>query len=129
MNKTEILTVTDFYTISLQEDWIYVDWTGFQLKNSVYAGCEKMLEILKQMKYSKILNDNTHVKGLWEHAWVANDWFPRIAEAGLKHFAWVLSPEELSASLAGQTAAITPAASCIKIFKEVDEAKLWLRSL
>ena len=47
-----------------------------------------MLKLLKKESCTKVLNDNSNVTGAWNAAsvWVAENWFPRMIEAGLKKF-------------------------------------------
>lgn len=75
-----------------------VDWLGYQNYESVVKGCEIMLDLMKKNNCSLVLNDNTHVKGNWSEAsdWGAEVWFPAMAEAGLKKFAWIYSPSTFS---------------------------------
>jgi PAS domain S-box-containing protein len=75
-----------------------VEWTGYQNYDSVVKGCTIMLELMQKNNCSKVLNDNTLVKGNWSEAsdWGAEVWFPAMAEAGLKKFAWIYSPSTFS---------------------------------
>jgi anti-sigma regulatory factor (Ser/Thr protein kinase) len=75
-----------------------VDWLGYQNYESVVKGCEIMLDLMRKNNCSLVLNDNTHVKGNWSEAsdWGAEVWFPAMAEAGLKKFAWIYSPSTFS---------------------------------
>ena len=93
----------DYITIYLnkEEDWLYVDWTGYQTEETVKAGCTRLLELMAEHEVFSILNDNTRVLGTWIGAaqWGATEWFPAMHRAGLRSFAWVYSP-----SLASQDA-------------------------
>src|SRR3712207_2843485 len=81
-----------------EQHYLLADWTGFQTKESVQEGCERILESMGQFNCYKILNDNTHVQGIWSSAaeWVGADWFPRMRQAGMVSFAWVYSPSMFS---------------------------------
>ena len=118
---------TDFFTIYFHKDgFLYVDWTGFQSKSSVYDGCEKMLHFLKLTGVSKVINDNSNAKGIWDHNWVAVNWFPKMEKAGIKKFAWVLSPESICRFEATSAIMAISASSLVKTFENVETAKEWI---
>lgn len=130
MNNNTLYYTTDFYTITYLpgDDYLSVDWKGFQSKTSVYEGCGKILEYLTELKLLKVLNININAKGLWDHRWVAQNWFPKLLAVGLQKFAWVLSPEALCRNEAQIVAAISPANNIIHTFNDVDSARFWLGS-
>ncbi|HYH14802.1 MAG TPA: hypothetical protein VD794_06275 [Flavisolibacter sp.] len=119
----------DYITISLDSNnWLYVDWIGYQTENSVMEGCEKMLEALKYYNVSKVLNDNTRVIGIWTPAaeWVGVNWLPRMETAGLKQFAWVYSSSRLSQVSTDEAIKSTPLPKLIQTFYDISEAQKWL---
>ncbi|MES3016611.1 MAG: ATP-binding protein [Bacteroidota bacterium] len=81
-----------------EQQYIDVDWIGYQNYDSVVKGCQIMLDIMQKNDCHKILNDNTRVKGNWSEAsdWGAEIWFPAMARAGLRKFAWIYSPSTFS---------------------------------
>ncbi|MDX5436560.1 MAG: hypothetical protein LPK03_05160, partial [Pontibacter sp.] len=81
-----------------EDNWIFVNWRGYQNKESVMAGCQKILELMKELACFRVLNDNSLVEGQWSSAskWLADVWFPKMFAAGLQCFAWVYSPSTLS---------------------------------
>lgn len=111
------------------ENWIYANWTGFQTVGSVKSGCERILQALTDEACHKVLNDNTHVEGIWSGAaaWVGTEWFPRMSLAGLHWFAWVYSPSIFS-QLSTDKALNYTTEGFIKTFYDIEEAKNWLRS-
>jgi hypothetical protein len=85
-----------------------------------------ILDLLKKKSASKVINDNTNVTGTWQDAsdWTAKEWFPSMMKAGLKHFAWIFSPNifaELSAKKA------MPASDVVKSFGTFKEANEWIK--
>lgn len=105
--------------------YIYCNWIGYQNKQSIISSGAIILDLLKQQRASKVLNDNTLVTGPWKDAaeWTATVWFPDMIEAGLRHFAWIFSPNlfaELSAKMA------MPASDIVKSFNGLEEARQWL---
>jgi hypothetical protein len=121
-----------FIRISLDSEggWLYADWTGYQTVGTVQDGCERMLELMREHGLRAVLNDNTHVVGIWSGAaeWVATDWFPRMNAAGLRCFAWVYSPTRFSQISTDETLSLVdPDAIGVKVFFDAAEAKEWLR--
>lgn len=112
-------------------DWLYMDWHGPLDDESVMAGALKLLELLKQQNCRKVLNDNTHITGLWADAakWGSDVFFPMLYEAGCRYFAWVYSPERYS-QLSAQLAVVhTTAGITIMTFHNRDSAAEWLQHL
>jgi hypothetical protein len=112
------------------ENWLEVDWTGLQTLETVQSGCMVMLDLLEQHKCSKVLNDNTNVVGSWSEAaeWGAEFWFPAMMNAGLKHFAWIYSPEVFSKLSTDKTIDLT-GKNIFKTFNDKDEAAHWLKDV
>ncbi|HZI05678.1 MAG TPA: hypothetical protein VEZ71_16735 [Archangium sp.] len=110
------------------EGWLHADWKGYQSVDMVKSGCEEILRHLAEQRLSKVLNDNTNVTGIWVGAayWVASNWFPRLREAGLRHFAWVQSPSRLSQISAITTVEHATPGSAV-FFDDVSSAARWLR--
>lgn len=130
-NRTEILYRDTFIAIEYNaiDNWIYVNWKGYQNYDSVIAGCEKILESMKAQACYRILNDNSLVEGQWSAAakWGADVWFPAMFAAGLKSFAWVYSPSTLSRLSTDKTLKLADFPDQIKVFDDVDLAQDWLR--
>ena len=136
--QPELIIPTPFFKeafITIEYDavnqWIYANWIGYQTEASVMTGCEKMLEALQTFALSKVLNDNTHVIGIWTPAapWVGNNWMPRMKAAGLKHFAWIYSPSRLSQVSTNESIQHTPLPDLIQTFYTIEEGKSWLQSI
>ena len=105
--------------------YIYCNWIGYQNKESIMTSGAIILDLLKQKRVSKVLNDNTLVTGPWRDAaeWTATVWFPAMIKAGLKNFAWIFSKNlfsELSAKMA------MPESDVVKSFNGLEEARQWL---
>nr|WP_255710003.1 hypothetical protein [Pontibacter harenae] len=133
MLRNEILFRDAFIAIEYNhsDDWIYVNWRGYVNYDTVTAGCEKILEYLKEYQCHKVLNDNTNVEGIWSGAskWVGQDWMPRMQEAGLRYFAWVYSPSTLSRLSTEKSIKHTEQKEIIQTFESTDLAEDWLRSV
>ncbi len=109
--------------------WLYANWKGYQSVDMVKAGCEEILLQLAALRVSKVLNDNSNVTGIWVGAayWIAINWFPRMREAGLRHFAWVQSPSRLSQVSATTTVEHSPPGTAV-LFNDITAAEEWLRN-
>ena len=109
-------------------DLFQLDW----LPNRGFGndGLRKMLEALQMFGLSKVLNDNTHVIGIWTPAaaWVGNNWMPRMKAAGLKHFAWIYSPSRLSQVSTNESIQHTMLPDFIQTFYTIEEGQSWLQS-
>lgn len=115
---------------STADDWIYVNWRGYQNYDTVVAGCETMLKVMQEQACYKILNNNTFVEGQWSAAakWGADVWFPAMRKAGLKWFAWIYSPSVFSRLSTDKTLKMAENPDYINVFDDIDLAKDWLRS-
>lgn len=109
------------------DGWLYADWKGYQSVDMVMAGCEQMLRLLRERRLARVLNDHTHVAGIWVGAaeWVAQDWFPRMREAGLRCFAWVHSPYQLS-RISTNTVVQQAEPGTAVLFEDIEAARAWL---
>ncbi|OON67727.1 hypothetical protein [Hymenobacter sp. CRA2] len=124
--ENQYLTIAYDYA----NEWLYADWNGEQNFDSVHDGCLQMLEILKQERCHKVLNDNRRVTSMWSDAseWGGKVWFPLMAEAGLEYFAWVYSPNiysRLSTDLM-MSHTIRP---LVLAFDDINTASAWLRQM
>lgn len=130
------MTLTELYresflTISHDSEAavLHADWKGYQSVDSIKQGCEGMLELMVRHQAFRILNDNTHVVGIWRFAaeWMAGDWFPRMKQAGMEQFAWIYSPTKLSQVSTDETLSLMdPDSFNVRIFNDVAGATAWL---
>jgi len=129
--KKQVYFAHDYINIEydLANDWLYTDWIGYQTEGTVREGCTKMLEALTKFNLTKVLNDNTHVLGIWTPAaqWLGTVWFPQMKQAGLKQFAWIYSPSALSQFSTNETLKETDDRSIIQTFYNAEDAKKWLK--
>lgn len=128
-----ILFQDTYLTLTFNEEicCIYADWVGYQTKQSIQEGCERILEEMVQKRCGKVMNDNTRVEGIWSSAaeWVGVDWFPRLRQVGMKYFAWIYSPSAFSRLSADKSLRFTYDTTGIVVFDSFAEADNWLRSV
>ena len=131
--RNEILYRDNHIAIELdsENNWIYVNWRGYQNYDSVQGGCAKILELMQMSACYRILNDNTQVEGQWSSAsnWLSEEWFPAMREAGMERFAWVYASSMLSRLSTDKTMKNLQHSDDIRTFDEIEIARDWLRFL
>ena len=112
-------------------EWLYVDWQGDQNLSTVQQGGHEIMRLLRQQRCAKVLNDNRHVTSMWSEAaeWAGKDWFPAMADAGLRYFAWVYSPNIYSRLSTDLTLQLTQGNVVVATFDDVDTARAWLAQM
>lgn len=111
-----------------KEQWLYVKWIGPQSAAELQRDFEQMLRLLVARNADSLLNDNSHIEGRFVSVadWGVADWFPKLRQAGLRYFAWVLSPDRVS-QVAADAILEVSAPGSTQIFWSVPEAANWLR--
>ncbi len=117
-----------------QGQFIYANWKGFQTVESIKSNAQKVLELLKQKKATRVLNDNRLVTGPWQGAadWVAKEWFPKMFAAGMTHFALIQSTSVFSQLSAEKTLAETNESwkkQGIRTFDDIEVARRWVTAV
>jgi len=131
-----LLYSTPYLDIEYNEpdDCWYYNWKGYQTAETVFAGGEKIYELFIQKKCPRVLNDNRLVITSWSGAteWAGREWFPRMFEAGLTRFAWIVSAAlfaEMSVQKALEALPPVPGADqVIRTFNDLPPARRWLLS-
>ncbi|WP_062542117.1 hypothetical protein [Rufibacter tibetensis] len=130
MHQRVLLTESHLtISIDLFSEILFVNWTGEQTEDTVKDGCQKILKYVVTNRVSKVFNDNTHVTGNWSGAaeWGAKIWFPAMYKAGVKYFAWILSPELYSQLSTQATLNYNISGIIILNFEEKAPAENWLK--
>lgn len=120
-----------YITIETDADnrWIFVDWQGYLTADNIKEGARAYTAALARSGFSCVLNDTRSVRGPWDHSmdWVINEWAPNAAQAGLRHFAMISTPETLAdGSAANFYAQLTAFRG--EVFDNLVDAKRWLRA-
>ena len=110
-------------------EWLHLDWHGNLDDEMVVSGALKLLELLKDERCAKVLNDNTNITGLWADAakWGSDVLLPQLHEAGCRFFSWVYSPERYSQLSAELVVQRTTAGIGIMTFRDLATAAEWLK--
>ena len=112
------------------DDWLEVDWTGYQTVEAVKSGGMKMITMLEASRFHKVMNDNTNVMGTWSEAadWAGQEWFPMMEAAGLRYFAWVYSQSAFSRLSAEKAVDVKVGNAIVQFFTDTASARAWLRN-
>ena len=110
---------------------LYAQWYGVQSVETVMQGGYKLLEMIRETPYTKLLNSNKNVVGSWDMAldWVESTWTPQMKAAGLLYLAQVL-PTSIYATLTIESIIQRIDKDFeIRLFEDDAEAEAWLRSV
>ncbi|MCC9166353.1 hypothetical protein [Pontibacter harenae] len=110
---------------------LYAQWFGVQSEETVKGGGYKMLDMIKEQPYSKLLNCNRNVVGSWNTAldWVETTWTPQIKAAGLRYLAQVI-PKSIYVTLTIESLIQRIDKDLeVRIFEDTEEAEAWLLSI
>ncbi|MFB9864101.1 hypothetical protein [Rufibacter immobilis] len=79
-------------TRDYDETVVIARWFGPQSVETVKEGGAKLLEMMVDKPYTKLLNCNKGVVGSWDLAleWVQEEWTPLMRKAGLRYLAQVV---------------------------------------
>ena len=110
--------------------WIYNNWTGVLPTEKVIQGCQATINFLREKPCAHMLNDNREVIGSWNSAneWIATNWMPQVLALGLKRFAHIVSPGIFGQASAEEMVTRVGTQLEIRLFKDVELAKQWLRT-
>jgi len=108
--------------------WVHVNWMGYLTEDNIKSGALAYTNALAEAKYNCVLNDTRLIVGGWDHSleWVLNDWAPRAARAGLKHFAMITTPETFAESTASTFYSKLKSFQA-KVFDDKPKAEAWLQ--
>jgi hypothetical protein len=109
--------------------WVYNNWVGYQTYVGIVAGADNCLHLIRAHACPYLLNDNREVLGTWDHTveWIVTNWAPRAIEAGLTHFANVVSHESMAAQSAEAMRLGIEGQLHMRMFGDMAEAQDWLR--
>ncbi|MFC6998754.1 hypothetical protein [Rufibacter roseus] len=122
-----------FFRAGRKEDKsiLYAYWYGVQSEETVKDGGYKMLSLIKEKPYNKLMNSNEHVIGSWDMAleWAENEWAPAMRKAGLRYLAYVV-PASIFATLTVESLIQRIDDEFeIRTFKSEEQAEQWLMSV
>jgi hypothetical protein len=118
-----------YFSIELTKNgWLYASWEGEIDENKVIAGANSILEASKITGCAYLVNDNSKLEGSWLNSidWLIDDFVPKLAKAGNKYIAHVLSPEFITKFSAIELEArLGP--NGFELFYDIEKAEDWIR--
>ncbi len=128
----DLLYKSDNIEISFEAETqiLYSRWLGHQDSELIRKSGEALFALFLEKQVKKVLNDNRLVIGPWYDAvdWAAQDWFPQIMNAGLRHFAWILPSTDVFAKLSAMHVVDhLNATGVIEVFYNYEDAYDWLK--
>lgn len=105
--------------------------TGYRKNEKAKESLNKVLELLKEKKASKLITDMTQVApfGKEIQTWIVKDWVPRMIAAGLKTQAFVIPKSGVTRLIMNETAQRPPFPGLeVAFFDSQEAAKEWLLS-
>ncbi|MFD2784376.1 hypothetical protein [Hymenobacter rubripertinctus] len=113
-----------------QKQWLRVTWAGYVGSEYAREGALASLQMLRELPCPYLLNDNSQLEGPWFDSlfWLAQEWGPAAAAAGLQYVAHVVRVGTFA-----NTFLLTPTHQLfnkfeIQIFDSAQEATEWLLS-
>lgn len=81
-----------------EEGIVYNAWYGPLALEDIQRGGAAQQQMVVDHSCPVILNDNRPIEGSWDHCqeWVANEWNPAVAKAGLKRMALIMSGDKFA---------------------------------
>lgn len=112
-------------------DWVHTQWIGFVPSEFSIKGVESTLKLLEDSNCSKLLSDNSKIKGAWGETndWLEKHWFDKASALGLQKHATILPADLFSQSSHEQFEKSQKGTTIVmKNFERVEEATAWLKS-
>ena len=109
---------------------VVMTWTEYRPGAPFRAANEAVLAMILEERATRILGhiEAVQISDPRDQRWLAEDWLPRAAAAGLRYAALVTPAFELDHApvrLIGET---LPAGLQLEYFDDVDAARAWLRA-
>jgi hypothetical protein len=103
---------------------------GYPNDEKLKKSLNQSLACIQEFNCPNIISDTRKVKGTWtaSNEWIANTWFPKAIQAGLKNIAFIYPPDIFGQFAIQDLIKKTPHYTS-QIFKDLPEAKTWFKSL
>ncbi|QNE42355.1 hypothetical protein F1C16_22300 (plasmid) [Hymenobacter sp. NBH84] len=108
--------------------WLSVEWRGHQEPGTIQADCELILHYLMEHDGHKLLCDGSDARDGWDgiERWVGQQYFPRLAQAGVQAVAWI-NPTDLVSKAEILTIVRYATTPYVSVFDCGAQACDWLR--
>ncbi|MFC5469111.1 hypothetical protein ACFPPD_10300 [Cohnella suwonensis] len=107
---------------------VVIEWKGFALGEQYRTPLNKLLELAVQKQSNKVLYDTRKLSAISpdDQNWVAQDWYARSLEAGLKYSAAVIPIKVIAKSSLNRMVSGLEVSNPSEEFDDIDEAIQWL---
>lgn len=107
---------------------VVIEWKGFAQGEQYRTPLNKLLELAVQKQSNKVLYDTRRLSATSpnDQNWVAQDWYARSIEAGLKYSAAVIPIKVIAKSSLNRMLSGLEISNPSKEFDDIDEAIQWL---
>ncbi|MCF7758552.1 hypothetical protein KQ941_29435 [Paenibacillus xylanexedens] len=120
-------------TVSWNEDnkVVVLQWKSFARGEQYRTPLNKLLELAVQKRSNKALYDSRHLAVISpdDQEWVAQEWYPRSLEAGLKYSALLVPHKAIAKSSANRMLSGMDISNPSQEFHDLDEAFQWLATV
>jgi hypothetical protein len=109
------------------EQWLSTIWKGYVDHFEAREGAEAYLRHAVQQPCALLLNDNSKLRGPWFDSldWLNDVWAPQAKHMGLRYVAHIIQADRHDDTISSHSLQQLP--FDLQIFREVEEAKQWLR--
>ena len=109
---------------------VVMTWNAYRPGVSFRAANEQVLAEIVERRASRILGDiePVRISDPRDQRWLAEDWLPRAAAAGLRHAALVTPAFDLQHAPVRIVGEALPAGLELEYFDDAAAARAWLRS-
>lgn len=124
----ERYNVTSF---GANNEYVYLQWFGtyISLEEIARVGIWELDECEKR-GITRIINDNRHLHGSWDHSneWNATVWLPRALSLGINKLAHIISENIFEKLSADEMVQIFAEKIEVRTFKDFESAREWIVS-
>lgn len=108
-------------------NWLLAEWRGLNDSISSLASCALIMQQLHDTPCPKLLCDSSQALDGWDEIgrWVSTQYFPRLAEAGIRVVAWI-NAHDWATSATIERMVLRSTQPCIATFEEPLPAFDWL---
>jgi hypothetical protein len=124
----------DFPTCSLTLDntlpGVVVQWKGYATSTELRAVHERLLELIKKHRVSKVLGDDTSLVSIAaeDRRWILENWMPRAISAGLRVAAAKRSDNYFARISIAEIENAMGRRMHVKMFDALSDARAWLQA-
>ena len=111
------------------QDCVVVTWRGSLGAEEAKQGAQKVLEVLRELRPSCVLNDNSRILVMWFETlhWMEQHWAPVAATYGVRHLAHVTHPDTYHIIMEIAMQHNFSPYFDLQLFDQVQEAEDWLQ--